>query len=257
MDLAGRRIILTGGARGIGAAVVRAYVAAGAQVAAMDVLDEAGEAVVAEANRTGPGKASYRHCDIASRPVATAAFKSAVDEMGGLDVMVNVAGVERRTPAELVTDEEWTWLFEINARGTFITNQLAFGYMRETGGQIINFGSNAGAAGVPGLAHYGATKGAVLAWTRTVAKEWGRYGISVNAIAPGMWTPMYEGSRATMNAEQLAEHDKGMARAIPLGGRLGDPDKDLAPMMVFMATEGARFITGQTLAVDGGLLMVR
>jgi NAD(P)-dependent dehydrogenase (short-subunit alcohol dehydrogenase family) len=169
----------------------------------------------------------------------------------------NIAGGARPTAAELVTDEEWDWLFAINAKGTFITNQAAFPYLKDKGGRIINFGSNAGAAGVIGLAHYGATKGAVMAWTRTLAKEWGKYGICVNAVAPGMWTPMYEGSRATFDAEGLAAHDRHMANIIPLGGKLGNPDQDLAPFMVFLAGDGARFITGQTLSVDGGLLMVR
>lgn len=257
MDLDGRRIILTGGARGIGAAVVRAYVEAGAIVHSLDLMDEAGRAVVDAANQKGPGRAAYHHCDISIRSETEAVFKAAVEDMGGLDVMANIAGVEKRKPAEQMTDEEWAWLFRVNVDGTFITNQLAFGYMKATGGRIINYGSNAGGAGVKGLAHYGATKGAVMSWTRTVAKEWGQYGITVNAVAPGMWTPMFEQSRATFTPEALAEYDKHMANIIPLGGKLGDPDTDLAPVMVFLAGDGARFITGQILAVDGGLMMVR
>lgn len=257
MELSGKRIILTGGARGIGAAVARAYVAAGAQVQVLDVLDAAGEAVVEAANRQGPGRARYHHCDISDRAATEAVFAAGVDAMGGLDVMANIAAVARQKPAEEMTAEEWGLLFRVNVDGTFITNQLAFGYMKATGGRIINYGSNAGGAGVKGLAHYGATKGAVMSWTRTVAKEWGQYGITVNAVAPGMWTPMFEQSRATFTPEALAEYDKHMANIIPLGGKLGDPDTDLAPVMVFLAGDGARFITGQILAVDGGLMMVR
>jgi NAD(P)-dependent dehydrogenase (short-subunit alcohol dehydrogenase family) len=95
----------------------------------------------------------------------------------------------------------------------------------------------------------------VLGWTRTVAKEWARYGITVNALAPGMWTPMYDAHRAKFSPQETAEHDRMMAMMIPLGGRLGDPDRDLAPFLVFMVSDGARFITGQTLAVDGGMLI--
>lgn len=79
----------------------------------------------------------------------------------------------------------------------------------------------------------------------------------MNAIAPGMWTPMYESTRSGMTAEQLELHDRGMTSLIPLGGKLGDPDRDMAPVLVFLASDASRFITGQTLAVDGGLMMVR
>ena len=138
-----------------------------------------------------------------------------------------------------------------------IANQAAFPYLKDRGGRIINFASAAGAVGLRGCAHYSASKGAVLAWTRTIAQEWGHYGISANAIAPGMWTPMYDATRAGMTPEQLEAHDRGMTMMIPLGGRLGDADSDMAPVLVFLASDASRFITGQTLAVDGGLMMVR
>ncbi len=109
--------------------------------------------------------------------------------------------------------------------------------------------------GVPGLAHYSAAKAAVLGWTRTAAKEWGKYRITVNALAPAMWTPMYEKFRARLDADQLAAHDAFMAQQIPLGGRLGDPDTAMAPVLLFLVSDGANFITGQTLAVDGGLMI--
>lgn len=257
MELANKRAIVTGGARGIGAAIVDAYAIAGATVTSLDVLDAAGAAVAAAADAAGSADIVYRHCDISHRDETESVFNDAVKAMGGLDILVNVAGVEKYVPAEDLDDEEWTRVLEINARGTFITNQLAFGHMKARGGRIINFGSNAGMVGVPGLAHYSASKGAVLAWTRTIAQEWGRYGITVNAIAPGMWTPMYDHVRERMSPEDLVAHDAYMAGAIPLGGRLGDPHLDLAPVLVFLASDGARFITGQTIAIDGGLTLVR
>lgn len=146
-------------------------------------------------------------------------------------------------------------MFDVNARGTLHTNQAAFPHLREHGGRILNFASAAGVMGLPGCAHYSAAKAAVLGWSRTIAKEWAGYGITVNALAPGMWTPMYEAHRARLDAQQLKAHDEMMARAIPLGGRLGDPDRDMAPVLVFLLSDGARFITGQTLAVDGGLMI--
>ena len=113
------------------------------------------------------------------------------------------------------------------------------------------------AAGLSGCAHYAASKGAVLGWTRTIAQEWGRYGITANCVAPGIWTAMYQKTRDGMTPEQLALHDAGMAQMIPLGGRLGDPDRDMAPVLLFLVSDAARFITGQTLPVDGGMVPSR
>ena len=255
MTLEGKRVIVTGVAGGIGASALKAIAAAGARVAGLDVSDEAGGAVVAQANAAGPGRAHYLHCDIRRRDAVNAAFAEAVGWLGGLDALVNVAGVQHAAPAEDITDAEWDLIFDVNTRGTLNTNQAAFPHLRERGGRILNFASAAGVVGLPGCAHYSASKAAVLGWSRTVAKEWARFDITVNAIAPGMWTPMYDATRARLDEEGLKAHDAMMARAIPLGGRLGDPDRDLAPVLVFLLGDGARFITGQTLAVDGGLMI--
>jgi NAD(P)-dependent dehydrogenase (short-subunit alcohol dehydrogenase family) len=257
MQLQGKKIIVTGGARGIGASVVRAYAEQGAKVAALDVLDEEGLKVAAQVNERFPGAVTYQHCDIASRAEVAAAFDAAVSHMGGLDAMANIAGVERTSPAEDIGQEHWDLIFDVNVRGTLHTNQAAFQHLHERGGRIINFGSAAGISGMPGAAHYAASKGAVLSWTRTVSQEWARYGITVNAVAPMIWTPMYDTHRAKMSPDELAVHDKHLSTIIPLGGKLGDADKDLAPVMVFLASDGSRFITGQTLCVDGGTVPVR
>jgi NAD(P)-dependent dehydrogenase (short-subunit alcohol dehydrogenase family) len=255
--LAGKRVIVTGAARGIGAAAVRGLAAAGATVTALDLETTGGQAVAEQATAAGPGSVRFHRCDIASRADATAVIDAAVADMGGLDALINIAGIQRYTPAEAITDEEWDLVLGVNAKGCLITNQAVFPHLKEKGGRIINFASAAGVAGLSGCAHYAASKGAVLSWTRTIAKEWGRFGISANAVAPGMWTPMYDTTRSRLNPEELAIHDRGMAMNIPLGGKLGDPDLDMAPVLVFLVSDGARFITGQTLAVDGGLLMVR
>ena len=252
MLLAGRRIIVTGGASGIAAAAVRAYAREGARVASLDVNDAAGREVVAEA---GPST-TYYHCDVSRRDEVTAVFDRAVAALGGLDVLANAAGVERGTPAEDIPDDEWDLVFDVHARGTMLTNQAAFRHMRERGGRIINFGSGAAIRGQRGSAHYSAAKAAVMAWTRTVAQEWARYGITVNTVVPAIWTPMYDAHRARMSAEELAIHDLTMQHVVPLGGRLGDPDRDLAPVMLFLAGDGPRFVTGQAFVVDGGMVML-
>ncbi|KSQ25035.1 SDR family oxidoreductase [Pseudomonas aeruginosa] len=257
MQLAGRNAIVTGGARGIGASVVRAYVAEGARVVSLDVLDEQGRALVAELEVSHPGQALFHHCDIADKAQVNEAFRLAVDWLGGLDILANVAAVERTAPAEHIEQPDWNLIFDVNVRGTLHTNQAAFPHLKDRGGRIINFGSAAGLGGMPGAAHYAASKGAVLAWTRTLAQEWARHRITVNAVAPMIWTPMHDAHRAKMSVDELAAHDQMMNRIVPLGGKLGDAEQDLAPLMVFLAGQGSRFITGQTLCVDGGTVPVR
>ncbi len=252
MLLDDKRIIVTGGASGIAAAAVRAYAREGARVVSLDVDDEGGRRVAAELGE----RVVYLHCDVARRSEVFDVFAQAVDHLGGLDAMANVAGVERRTPAEDIADDEWDLVFDTNVKGTLYTNQAAFRHMKERGGRIINFGSAAGIRGQAGSAHYSASKGAVMAWTRTVALEWGKYGITVNSIVPAIWTPMYDAWRARMSDQERAIHDMAMKHIIPLGGRLGDPDRDMAPVMVFLVSDASRFMTGQAFAVDGGMIMM-
>jgi NAD(P)-dependent dehydrogenase (short-subunit alcohol dehydrogenase family) len=255
VQLPQKRIIVVGGARGMGEAAVCALVREGARVAVLD-RDVAGADVAAAASATAQGEARFRVADVAARDDLAAGFEWAVGWLGGLDAMVNTAAIQRDAPAEAVSDDEWDEQFAINARGTFLTNQLAFPHLRELGGRIVNFGSGAGVAGMPGAAAYAATKGAVLAWTRTIAREWGRHGITANAIVPAIWTPMYEEHRARMTPEELAAMEARHAQQIPLGGKLGDPDRDFAPVLVFLVGDGSRFVTGQTICVDGGKLML-
>jgi NAD(P)-dependent dehydrogenase (short-subunit alcohol dehydrogenase family) len=252
MQLTGRRIIVTGGAHGIGAATARAYAAEGARVAVLDVDDDAGRR---SAETAGHG-AVYHHCDVSQRAEVDTVFDQVAATLGGLDVLAHVAGAEGGAPAEAITDAEWDRIFAVNVKGTLYTNQAAFRHMQAGGGRIVNFGSGAGIRGQRGAAHYSASKGAVMSWTRTVAQEWARHGISVNGVVPAIWTRMYDSHRSRMSEPERAIHDATMAHVIPLGGKLGDPDRDLAPVMVFLAGEGARFMTGQAVVVDGGMIML-
>jgi NAD(P)-dependent dehydrogenase (short-subunit alcohol dehydrogenase family) len=163
MDLEGKRIIITGAARGRGAATVRAYIKAGATVTAMDITDEVGQEVVAASNAEGPGPATYRHVDVADRASVDHAFGAAAEEMGGLDVLAHPAAIQRSGSSEDVTAEDWDAMFAINVRGTMLTNQAALKAMRKggNGGSIINFGSISGLRPEPTAAAYSASKGAV------------------------------------------------------------------------------------------------
>jgi NAD(P)-dependent dehydrogenase (short-subunit alcohol dehydrogenase family) len=255
--LAGIRAIVTGGASGMGAGIVSAYAAHGAQVISLDIQPGPGTEIAQKATADGPGRATFVTADVSDKASVDAAFARAAQVLGGLDVLVHAAGIAPGAPAQDIAVEDWDAVMAVNARGTFLTNQAAFRYLHGSGGAIINFASASGVSGLPNKAHYSASKGAVVAWTRTVAREWGAHGITVNMIAPAISTPMYAKTRSLMTAEQLATLDATLRAQMPIDGQLGEIDRDLVPLMVFLAGPGARFMTGQIFAVDGGILMVR
>ncbi|MET0545517.1 MAG: SDR family oxidoreductase [Caulobacterales bacterium] len=257
MDLANKKIIVTGGAQGIGESAVHAYVKAGAQVFSLDVNEDLGAKSAAHANEAGPGAVTFLQCDISNRAEVDAAFDTAAKRMEGLDVLAHIAGVHRHAPTHNVPDDTLSWMFAINVNGTIYTNGAAYRHMNGHGGAIINFGSESGLTAEINNAVYGASKAAVHTWTRSVAREWGPKGIRVNAVLPYVVTPMYAKFRAALSPENLAAHDRATAEQIPLGGKFGDTDADLAPVLVFLASEASRFITGQLIPVDGGLISVR
>ncbi|TDI61816.1 MAG: SDR family oxidoreductase [Alphaproteobacteria bacterium] len=258
MELSGKRIIVTGAARGMGAATVRAYVKAGAHVISMDVNDDAGIKAAAEATAIGPGKAEYLHVDVADKDSVTASFKAAVETLGGLDALAHPAAIQRMASASDVTVEDWDLMFAVNVRGTMLTNQAAHQYMTESGGgSIINFGSISGLRPEPSASAYSAAKGAVHSWTRTAAGAWGKDAIRVNAILPAIQTPMAAEAIARATPEQNEAAYWRNREPIALGQAYGDPDDDLGPVMVFFASDASRFITGQLIPVDGGQTSIR
>lgn len=251
----GKRIIVTGGASGMGGCLVGGYARAGAHVVSLDI-SEAGADVAAAADRAGPGRASFLRCDVSSEGEVGDAVTQAVARLTGLDVLVHAAGICPTTAAENIDLALFERVMAVNMTSTFLLNRAVFPYLRDRGGKIINFASGMGVLGAEAKAHYAASKGAVLAWTRSIASAWGRYNITCNAIAPAIRTPMYEETRATMDPAALAQHDAEQARKRPIGGKLGDPDKDFLPVMVFLASDGANFLTGQLYKIDGGGLML-
>ena len=236
----------------MGAALLAPLARAGAQVISLD-RNEADGLAGAKAARI----AGFFLCDVTDKTSVDRAFAEASARIGGLDTLVHAAGIAPAAAAAEITPEAWDDVFAVNARGTLLTNQAAFRLLKGTGGRIINFASGAGVAGLVNKAHYAATKGAVVAWSRTAAKEWGRHDVTVNMIAPAISTPMYMKTRSEMTPDALAALDARLAADMAIDGKLGDAERDLVPLMLFLCSNGARFITGQIFAVDGGLLMVR
>jgi 3-oxoacyl-[acyl-carrier protein] reductase len=247
--LDGRRILVTGGATGIGAAAVA-------------VLAEAGAAVAATYHRTPPPDglaATWLQCDVRDADAVTAMVRQAAEQLGGLDVLVNAAGLWQAGIPGFIGADDISFLLDTNVKATILTNQAAHAVMKAQdpkGGRIINFGSSEAVMGSPISAVYAATKGAVQAWTRSAAKTWAADNVTVNSLAPAVQTPGADRLREFLGPDAAALIDQQMQMMIPLGGALGDPARDLGPMLVFLAGSGSGFITGQLLAVDGGLMMV-
>ena len=247
--LLGRRILVTGGATGIGAAAV-------------GVLTDAGAEVVATYHQTPPPQglaASWLQCDVREADAVSAMVTEAAQRLGGLDVLVNAAGLWQAGIPGYIGADEISFLLDTNVKATILTNQAAYAVMKEQvpkGGRIINFGSSEAVMGSPISAVYAATKGAVQAWTRSAAKAWAADNVTVNALAPAVQTAGADRLRNFLGPEAAALIDQQMKMMIPLGGTLGEPARDVGPMLVFLAGPGSGFITGQLLAVDGGLMMV-
>ena len=263
MDLKGKRIIVTGSARGMGAATVRAYVQAGADVIGMDVADDAGAAVSEQANTQGPGSAGYTHVDVADKASVENAFAEAVERLDGLDALAHPAAIKRASgqgsaDAGHVGVDDWDRVFAVNMRGTMIANQVAYHHIKAAGGgAIINFGSISGLRPEPLAAAYSASKGAVHSWTRTAAGKWGKDSVRVNAVLPAIRTPMFDETYASFSEEQKTDAYWRNFQGIALGQKYGDPERDLGPVMVFLASDASHFITGQLIPVDGGQTSVR
>ncbi len=239
--LAGRRALVTGGGRGIGAAIAATLSGQGARLAVLDVDAESAEAVAADIG----GVAVV--ADLADPEQAAVGVRHAAERLGGLDVVVNNAGVFASTPLLEITVAEWDAMFALNVRAMLVVIQQAAPLLaRSEAGRVINLASMGGKVGEAGQAHYAASKAAVIALTRVAAIELGAQGTTVNCICPG-YVPTAMGAAGRTEA-----HLRAWARRSPLG-RLGTPD-DVAAMAAFLASDDASYCTGQALNVAGGML---
>ncbi len=244
--LAGNRALVTGGTRGIGRAIALALARAGAEVVVTYAHTEADAAEARAELATSGSTDPVRRCDVRDRDAVGRLFAE-LKQAGGTDILVNNAAVSRDGHLMLLSDEAWNDVLATNLTGPFLCIRPALRTMiAKRYGRIINVISPAGLVGKAGAAHYAASKGGLLSLTKSLAREVARFGITVNAICPGIVdTPLVSGLPAHVRDEMVAQ--------IPLG-RTGRPE-EIADAVVFLASPAASYITGATLAVDGGLVM--
>jgi 3-oxoacyl-[acyl-carrier protein] reductase len=239
----GARVVVTGGARGIGAAIARGFAAQGASIAVIDRLADECGAVADELS----GVAMI--CDLADPAATVEAMQVTIERLGGIDVLVNNAGVFRITPLLDISADEWDWIFSINTRAMLLTTQVVARSMIASGrgGKIVNMASMGAKVGAAGQAHYAASKAAVISLTQVSAAELGAHGINVNSICPGY--VLTEMGAATRTDEMVS----AWSAMSPLG-RLAEPS-DVANMALFLASHDADYLTGQAFNVTGGMIM--
>jgi len=250
MQLAGKIALVTGAQKGIGRGIAIAFAAAGADVA-IDWLDDEGEAREVAAAVVSHGRRAITiQADMAKLADVQEMVAAVVTEFGGIDILVNNAGVFPRVPFLEITEADWDFVQNVNLKGAVFCAQAAAKAMvaAERAGSIINITSGAAFRGSPNGVHYVASKGGVVSMTRQMALELAPHRIRVNAIAPGLTDT--DQPRYGSTEEEIA----AMAASNPLG-RIAQP-ADIADAAVFLASDAARFVTGHTLHVNGGSLLI-
>jgi 2-deoxy-D-gluconate 3-dehydrogenase len=244
-NLSGKIAVVTGAGQGIGKACALALGQAGATVAVTGLADrrEDLDAVCAEI-AAADGSAKAFTLDVSDVPTIGPSFDAVIDDFGSLDILVNNAGVRVNGPSLGITERDWDWVLGVNLKGTFFCCQAAAAHMSSRGGgRIINIASQLVVSAAPERAAYIASKGGIVALTKTLAIEWASLGIQVNAVGPGPTdTPMTASADPAASAQMLARS--------PIGRRL-EPSEVATPV-VFLASPASGAITGQHLLVDGG-----
>lgn len=244
----GRAALVTGGAGGIGGAICAALVAQGRRVAVADLDVEAAGRISKES-----GAATAVAIDVGDLASVAAAVEAVRAQLGPVEILVNAAGWDEFHPFLETGEEFWRRVIEVNYEGCLRTTRAVLGGMVQRGfGRIVNVASDAARVGSSGEAVYAGAKAAVVAFTKTIAREAARHGVTANVVCPGPTdTPMLARmAQAAPDAQRLVA---ALERAVPMG-RLGRPE-DVAPAVAFLASEEAGYITGQTLSVSGGLTM--
>jgi NAD(P)-dependent dehydrogenase (short-subunit alcohol dehydrogenase family) len=248
INLSGRRVVVTGGARGLGAAFVEALVKTGARVAFGDVLEDAGRALAQRLTDAGHD-AHFLPLDLADPGRVKDFVDSAARALGGIDALINNAAITNSggKPAEALSTETWDAVMNVNVRGTWLASVAARPHLAESGrGSIVNIASDTALWGAPNLLAYVASKGAVISMTHSLAREFGAQGITVNAIAPGL-TEVEATAYVPAQRHEYYLNGRAITRAqVPA---------DVTGPVLFLLSDAARFVTGQLLPVNGGFVM--
>ncbi len=246
--LAGRTAIVTGAAHGIGRGIAEAFAREGADVMVADVAPDDQAAPVLEAIRQAGRTGLFIHTDVANEQQVRTMVETAYSTFGHIDILVNNAGIFTQALVENLSIEDWDRVLGVNLRGTFLCAHFVLPYMLKQGwGRIINIASQLGYIGGTEVAHYSASKGGVIAFTKALAREVATRNILVNAIAPGpILTDLLASETEEWKAAKLAE--------LPIG-RFGEV-REVAPTAVFLASDDATYYVGQTLGPNGGDVML-
>ena len=247
MDLTGRVAIVTGGGTGIGAATAHLLADHGCDVVIAARTSEELERTAASVESASGRRCLPLRTDVKDEQQVVDLVAQTVDALGHLDILVNNAGGTRMGPLKDLPTRAWDASFDLNVRSAYVATREAGRHLIAQGsGAIVNISSGAGVSGVKGGAHYSASKAALQMFTRVTAAEWGRYGIRANCIAVGGIT-----SERVVEAWRVAQIDSDtIARGVALG-RTGEP-REIAAVILFLASDAASYITGQTISVDGG-----
>lgn len=248
VSLAGRRLLITGGARGLGAAFAEAACAAGAQVVIADLLADEGQATAARLAQHGH-RITFVPVDLSNPESISACAQAANEAMGGIDGLLNNGAITNSGGkfASEIDAAVWDAVMTVNVRGTWQMTTAALPFLRQSGcAAVVNIASDTALWGAPKLLAYVASKGAILAMTRSLARELGTDGITVNAIAPGL---VEVEATAYVPAARHTEYKTGRALQ-----RAQVPDDTIGPVL-FLLSDAARFVTGQVLPVNGGFVM--
>ncbi|WP_350290657.1 3-oxoacyl-ACP reductase FabG [uncultured Croceitalea sp.] len=242
MRLKDKIAVVTGGSRGIGQAVAELFSKEGAVVIIVDLLPQ-GQEVVDAINNAG-GKAEFHAVSVTDKEAITTLFHNLNTKYGKLDILINNAGITRDRTLEKMSEDEWDAVVEVNLKGVFLCTQAAVPYMKANGyGRIVSAASNVGLRGNFGQTNYAATKAGVIAMSKTWTVEFGKYGITANAIAPGF-------TMTDMVDNIPKEHIEAIKASIPL--KTAAQPIDIAYGYLYLASDEARFVSGICLTIDGG-----
>ncbi|PID24593.1 SDR family NAD(P)-dependent oxidoreductase [Sporosarcina sp. P7] len=250
MKLNKKIAMITGGAGGIGLGIATAFVKEGATVAIVDLNKDAGEAAIEKLQKISP-QSIFLQADLSVQKELPSLVEQVVTTLGKLDILVNNAHASRMKSIEEMTQADLDLSFNTGFYPTFYLMQAALPHLKESKGTVINFASGAGLNGDVNQGSYAAAKEAIRGITRVAANEWGQYGITCNLISPIAKTQGIE-----QWGQENPEYYKAILAKNPLG-RLGDPEQDIGRTAVFLASEDASYITGQTMMVDGGSIKLR